>query len=602
VDTLDSFHKFHDRIDILAAHYHEVRRPDSYHRQLGCPSTLEILQSDPSSGYSARLERAPLHLKDCGRLRIERLYVLAHQVGPDYVAKLTDCVKMISDPDIYRPYKIDAKHPYRPLVGFSHDQLVTIANKGQLEPLPEGEVPLGFVRTFGVWEDKGVAGFDPALGRTRIIGHTVTANKAPRVPWQIEGSTIKKLRRFCSDNSYAITFDFQQFYSSIELGKDVRNFFTFQDSTGAWWRLTRLSMGDSHSADFAQLVLEIFLAFVKRNFDGLTTIGHVDNGLIGANDQELLRQVADFVKGNADMLGIKINDPEMIVPSQTIEFCGLNLNFTDKVMTTTKKTVNKSTHLIAALKTLIGPQNQLIAPLRLVACAMGLVFYRHSLFRDSNGGTTPIMNQFKMVSMFRTISRSQEWDTWFDFPQKFFAPLIDCLMWVQRNDPIGMDTIEGTGHFDALAFVDASAIMWGATTVTAKGKHEIAKGYFANNILTRSSVESEPTGITHHVISLIKRGFKNIAVGIDHDSFRKAFYKGLSPNWRYNISLSEIRQTAAEHGAHITLFYIPGTLNPADEISRNMELIQSKLREAIEFAQATLGERVSILVDPCAAR
>jgi hypothetical protein len=356
-------------------------------------------------------------------------------------------------------------------------------------------------------------------------------------------------------------------------------------------------MGDTHAADLAQLVMTIIMEFLKKEFGTIKWIAHVDNGLIGIaeDDPSILLKVRETLLGMTDTLGLVLNDPETIVPTQSLEYCGINIDLTTKTMQCTEKTAKKASIALKALRQLIGPNGILACPGRLIACSMGLGFYRHACVRDSKGATSLMTTSYNLISAYRSLSKLGEWDSWFEFPPSFTAELIKVLEWVESNDRFTAYDWRGQDEeqFDTISFVDASRIRWGAINVSKLPVEKEMIGYFPNDITARRSVETESTGMMHLTRRLLEAGCKTIAIGTDHISFLGACRKGISPNWRYNDNLKEIRLLLAKHKATLKLFYIPGTLNPADELSRGEHTSLPKQREAVRNTIAQLGKRVA---------
>jgi hypothetical protein len=302
------------------------------------------------------------------------------------------------------------------------------------------------------------------------------------------------------------------------------------------------------------------------------------------------------------VIGITLNDPDLLIATPIVDFCGLILNFSSKQLKVGTKTcgkldfvtkewsriVEKVTNghdaiLDRTLDSALGI-NSIMIGTRALAVVFGLLQYVHSVQRV--GGLTGAAGHYGTCRFMASVSRAAQadpnlWDGGVAVPVRV---LLDVEKWLQEVtiNPY-VRALDDTTMPTKTIFADACEGGWACVVVdhTNGNRHTLLTGSFPTQINGQLSTQTEPWGIVFGmkealVAGLIQPGEK-VHVVNDHLPFMQAAQKGFSPNWHYNMCIAEIRRLPAA-----TVFtYIPGELNPADEPSRGNELSLVKLGRAL---------------------
>ena len=552
-------------------------QPPDFHRNEGCPSSAEVFGSASNpNGFSAEdysvMLSWPLHLKNVLFAKLDRISVYAFYRGKK---DMWDALKRILvDPSFYGDLAFDPT--YRPKMTFTQEDVNTMVARRFAEILPPGVKPRGWVRMFWVPE----AYKEPP--RRRVISHTVTANEAARTT-TCKLPTNEDKFRLLGRGSYGISFDFSQCFSAYEYAEEVRNYMCFYGPDGQLYRLRRLAMGQKHSCDIAQFVLELVLqeACEMANVDPAQTLGHIDNGLMVGSFDEVERFTA-ALKGVCDTLHIELNDRESLVPVQVLDFTGWQLDLAAKTYKLSQKTVTKATHMAEVLRQHTAKS----LPIRSLASAFGVCMYTHASFR-ANGrpGAATRYNTCRFASRWaRACAEDPDlWDHgWVDLPPEVTAELVEWLDDIARNEPssVCLNNLQEITH---ILVADAMKGRFGAILIRlADNSFEIAVGN--GPVGFSHSTQTEPWGLEGAISSFVERRLisptDKVLMLMDHTGFVDANKKGFSPNWHYNTVINLLRQRGAPW-ATAPLGYIPGEANCADEPSRGKPVDPEKVEALI---------------------
>jgi hypothetical protein len=190
----------------------------------------------------------PLHLKQVGEIDLNKVEDMAQQLGDEaLLQKLKAARRPLYDPEYYAGYE-EQKPPHLKF-SFSEADLSAYVAAGHAELLDDPADAKGWVRILTRTEE--------AKHRRRCLGHTITANRIPRLV-SCELPTAPEVQRAiwgCPDQM-GFTVDFAQWFSQFPIEACVRDYFCFVFG-GRTYRLTKMSMGAAQSCDLAQVVAEV---------------------------------------------------------------------------------------------------------------------------------------------------------------------------------------------------------------------------------------------------------------------------------------------------------------------------------------------------------
>jgi hypothetical protein len=544
---------------------YEVAHYDA-HRNLGCPSWSEILST---TGSFQRLDPRgwPLHLKTISTADLSQVRALADKRGKGSICELV--LRPLTDETFYHPLRGAKLEPPKKMCFFSPEELQKQIDHGLLEQC-EGR-PDGWVRIRPQMEF--------VKHRRRIIYHTVSANELPRVT-ECRLPTLAEIVQLVNEGEYAVCWDFAQYFHAFEYAEAVRKFLGLE-FRGKYYRLRRMAMGQTHSCDIAQFVSELILEHILAQIPGTKGVVHIDNGLVVVRSREQGEQVIELLLATAATLGITINDATMLVPSQVVEFVGLNLDFKTSTVSLGPKVLSKAAHLRDYLATVTTAP----LPTKLVSCVMGVALFGHAVAREA--GDYPAARHYCSMSFYRRLSKDaalapEVWDRATVIPEQVTADMINWLDEMLRNPQ--RQRVNDATEADTYVFVDASATAWAVVLCEASQPQRaiVRTGSYPPDVDTERSTQTEPYGLSQalRIIGQIG-GTKAIALATDHEPLVSATRKGMSSNARYNRSILDLAATTPRP----RILHIAGEMNPADEPSRGMPLAASKLRNAIHMVR-----------------
>jgi hypothetical protein len=392
--------------------------------------------------------------------------------------------------------------------------------------------------------------------------------------------TLAEIVQLVNEGEYAVCWDFAQYFHAFEYAEAVRKFLGLE-FRGKYYRLRRMAMGQTHSCDIAQFVSELILEHILAQIPGTKGVVHIDNGLVVVRSREQGEQVIELLLATAATLGITINDATMLVPSQVVEFVGLNLDFKTSTVSLGPKVLSKAAHLRDYLATVTTAP----LPTKLVSCVMGVALFGHAVAREA--GDYPAARHYCSMSFYRRLSKDaalapEVWDRATVIPEQVTADMINWLDEMLRNPQ--RQRVNDAAEADTYVFVDASATAWAVVLCEASQPQRaiVRTGSYPPDVDTERSTQTEPYGLSQalRIIGQIG-GTKAIALATDHEPLVSATRKGMSSNARYNRSILDLAATTPRP----RILHIAGEMNPADEPSRGMPLAASKLRNAIHMVR-----------------
>jgi hypothetical protein len=542
--------------------------PKDFHRNEGIPSWAEIEAALAGPTGADGDNHLPLHLKPVQHASVHNLRELAARHGRthdfDAAFSILDDAAFYSESDEH----FDASR--KPCCRFTADEIREMVQKGFIEETQA--TPKGWVRYFSVKE--------LTKRRRRVIAHTVSANVLPR-----RGTcalpTMKEKIKILFRGDYAVAFDFAQCFSAYVYSELIRPYFSFIGPDGRTYTLVRLAMGQKHSCDIAQLVLELVLKEISQRagLDDSQTMGHIDNGMIVGTRTQVEHGIV-ALKSVCDELRITLNDRDSLVPQNRVDFTGLDMDFEKKTIAINAKTITKANVILDAIR-----KSQNNVSFRVLACAFGITMYAHTVLRLH--GHAPAAKYYRLCRYMSDLAREAEEnpEVWKSgtarFPDEERAEMIAWLTETISTGPV--HALYQDSRPTKLVITDASAKGWAVTVVDpTTWVYDVVKGQFPAHLNKRLSTETEPWAIALAAPQLMAMNLvnerDNILVLTDHRSFFFAWPKGLSPNFSYNRVINELKSSGPPWSS-AQMAFIPGAINVADEPSRDMPIARWKMEQ-----------------------
>jgi hypothetical protein len=248
------------------------------------------------AGESGTLNRSklPLHLAKGGNILLNVIEELGRECPPPLLHDFRQAVGWICDPSRYNRLELFA--PFQPIkADISDEDIEHMRTIGLCDLLQPHETPRCWLRLFAVpeWRKQ----------RRRIIGHTQIINDI------YDKSTCRKLSLINLGQLLASTWkgrycahaDFQAYYNSINVPREVSLLHCFQNSKEQNYCMTVAVTGQRQTVEVAQSISRIVFHAPCESpaFD----VVFYDNWSIADEDEAKVRRVAGIVKERAERAG-----------------------------------------------------------------------------------------------------------------------------------------------------------------------------------------------------------------------------------------------------------------------------------------------------------
>jgi len=366
-----------------------------------------------------------------------------------------------------------------------------------------------------------------------------------------------------------------------------------------------LPMGFRLAVACAQAVMWALLNFVMDA--KVATATCIDNVCFAGSRNEVYAAATTFLKRveecNFTLNGMEdISFTKMSIDEQRNflrgleetgpEFLGEKYDLLNKTRAVSEKTITKLNLVWEALAQPITTRQCKFITHRQFFCLVGLLVYSTDVL---NIMTHTFFNLFKKI---RTLSsKLNKNENLWDMPMETNfsrAELEDLQRWVQNileNKPVGL--LVGRKEIplfcnvkaDIYITLDASLWGWGAVFYNSQKQYL----FFKHNKWTkgdyRSSAKAEPLGIMRSIRAAgnLLKG-KRIAILTDHENIVFASRALFIHSFHYNQCLSFLERLKRTEGTTSFLYFLEGTRNNADGVSRGQEKV-----EDTTFPEAGLG-------------
>lgn len=514
-----------------------------------------------------------LHVKPLphGRLNLDALRALSgSQASLDM---LNRGLRYVEDPTCYSPHlpHMSRRRARKGLLTGNHTAL--LLEYDHVEPVHPRQVRC-WASIFGVPEyDKG---------RIRAIQDTHIINElcpdAPRVYF----TPLESVFQLVHSGPVGAAIDFTSFYPQIPLHPEVRNFHCMLmqvpgcDPAHPVYQPYRMKVAPTGQKHIVYTAVSITNRLLDFPLQGGAKDAYIDNVLFVGPKEGV---VADLItlRARCESANCTVNEniaaPELLV-SDTLDYRGVHLDFTNKTVSLTPKTIRKLHK---------SWDNRGVWSNRGFAAHVGLLWWAAQVL------SIPVATHFNFLRFVSRLSLKMlgapdaAWDQPIRVPD---AVMTDMARWtfvaianaprlVRKRLPVP----------DVLACVDASADGWGYTALDTRDnaayRHgakwtEAQRAHFGQRVLF--STFTEPQGVLHMVRHLVPQlpnaGARTLAFRVGTDSVTAAatFRRGYSS---HSLDLNNIALAARSEPLfrdhQWTFVHIAGTENSdADALSRRL--------------------------------
>lgn len=463
-----------------------------------------------------------------------------------------------------------------PFAQLTDAHVATLLQRGLVREIDPASVR-GGVRMFTVPE--------LAKGRLRPIRHTADVNDSlPGVDPEHPVAMVTKpgIVKLVHSGEWMAAHDLAGWFDQIAYTPEIGARFCFR-SGDKCYALTCLAMGQRQSVGVASAVTRRLLDFPRHSAACEIVI---DNIVFVGTREDVIADSIEFRRRCA-AAGAVLNDLEVPVEqvaAQRGEWCGIALDFVNKTVALTNKSIER-TALSWSLRdrwTWRGYQ----------AC-LGLLFWSYGII------DVPVHDMFNML---RFLSRTSadltaRPDLW-DAPAAIWpSALADMASWVEliaRNEPrkVPVD-IEP----EWLLCSDASRWGWGYVAVNSATNEVRTHGAPWSAYMERthgdklgSSTFAEPHGVVNSVCHLFtpRDGVRRILIATDNTATRWSFERGFSSHALHlNQCIGRLKSMLP--GVDFKMTYVPGADNPADGPSRGAPIPEHQLPAMANSLRRVVG-------------
>ena len=465
-----------------------------------------------------------------------------------------------------------------PRAKMPHDFVLQLEKHGVVRPIRRCEVR-GHVAMFTVTEY--------FKKRFRPIKHTREINDV------FGKESLRKCKLVSKDQichlvnkgSHFAQFDFMAWFDQLKYGPGVGEFCCFR-SEGKFYCLDRLAMGQRQAVEVAQAVTEYLLDFPERRCVAHAVIDNVI--FVGSFDD--VRHDAEIFVERCDKVHALINDIEGVKEKgiescirQAGEWCGVDVDMVGKCVKLTAKTASKF-HLSWG--------NRSMWTWRQFAAHIGLLFWTWGIL------DVPVHNYYPLLRFISGASRRLQEDEslWDDKAIIDPAAMPVIAAWTAlafANEPRVVKESSAPSWF---VCTDASKVGWGYVALNVATGEIRAHGQqwtraqlkeiFSRNGIhkIKKSVYSEPLAVYFALCHLLKSDEPKqlqfakeisenlrtkIHVATDNSSACHTINRGFATrSFDINKQIQNLRTAFPASEFDIDLTFIPGWMNPADDLSR----------------------------------
>ena len=415
----------------------------------------------------------------------------------------------------------------------------------------------GFTRIFLVPEDW------KAPPRFRVISHTMTANSL-KVEEHFKLPTLSEILEAACGASHAVALDMTAFFHQFPLAEEVRDYFSFFRGSKTF-RHTRLPMGFRQACSIAQSAMRALAARAARLYN-VRVIVYIDNVLFLGAPEAVAGAAAAFMADCASA-SATVGVPQAPEPSTTIEFCGMVLDLTGKLVRVAEKTIVKLMKLADAPFTthrrLAATLSTALFCSRVLAISRAQHFEVFELWRSFR--PPPDTEDIEAIDKF--------WDSKPSVNEVQATAVQTWLARVLSTRWAPIRTPFASANPDLVVVTDASKDCWAGICL----KPEAAPIHCAIGArCTKSSnaAATEPWAIYNTLSALTQRDQRaNVTVLTDNIGMVFALNKGFARSWHANRVVELLERYRP--GLRLHAIHIPGTVNPSDSLSRGQNLESS---------------------------
>ncbi|CAD2217442.1 hypothetical protein, conserved [Angomonas deanei] len=594
----------------------------------------------------------PLHLKHTTLVDLNAVRRMTVKTPATHTF-LNEALRWLEDPPFPSPLTTYTSRTVKPTM-LSHEDIQKAVEMDKFEPCRDprtgdhivefdiGHLPAGYdaVNVFTVPEMKGRR----RLITEPLLNAVIDREKLPQVQYPGRLQRRQALRHM----KYMIQIDFEAFYDAIGLPEHVRNHFVFRarGATGGYYRLKTLPTGARWSVAVGQAITNTIVDIDTP----VTVMTMIDNILIAACDTQednflcavrsILRRIEE-----ANLLTSPPRDELLAMSDEAL----LTMSVKDNVFLGeeytwdgTQRLIRNSIKTISKIELGIAPGKQY--SIRSFVSTVSLICFAHHTTRLNPASLYKILSVVR--AFYSLVSQGGDWDA----PA---PPIEEAVMTSLRETGNRLILNEwweieaprrpsyDTHDYDFVIFTDASRGGWGAI-VQHQGNgdtwhfqqrwiHKGERGYvpfceddwFVDEETpddlgalpasmrirnergltnSRHSAHAEPRAISVLLTAMMEKGLlqpkMRLAIATDHYAIVAAQRKlngfgGIGRGYALNKLYELCNSLLVEQAISVTFFYVIGSLNPADTLSRNFGVGDNKdlvwQKDAIQTRLPNLG-------------
>ena len=547
------------------------------------PSWEEIQQCFPNID-SIQRKTLPLNTKRVGRGSIEKLKGLDSH-SKECKEFLLEALRILWDSELYEKQTKDHKPKTIHKPSLSKSELNSLEDykfvKATTHP------------TWGVFAFK-VA--EPHKSRCRCIFDCAVNRAFLATPkYNLKNkTTIRKEFIRNSEDWIFVQFDFRSFYDQFLLEFQVRKYFGFIGHDDMPYWLLLLPMGFRLAVAAAQATMWQFLNFKFSSGVNATTC--IDNVCFSGPRAQVYETINIFLTRvmhceftlngfeNSNFLSMTEKEKHTMfkdLEEEEPEFLGEKYFFKQEKRCITEKTIKKLNVVWTVLKKELESKNQKKnCTCRQFFCLVGILVYCTEILDINTHYLFNVFKKIRNISSFLS-TNEEKWDCGLTLhlSSNEYSMVEGWVNTILTNSPVqmtaGKKDIPPLNQMEAFIVVDASGWGWGALYFDENKKYKFFTNGAWPNDKYKSSVRAEPEGI-ECVVAKWKTHLKGkyVAIYTDHKNLVHASRAMFVHCYTYNKCLTYLRRIEREEGCKIFIFFLEGTKNTADGVSRGETVVE----------------------------
>ena len=413
--------------------------------------------------------------------------------------------------------------------------------------------------------------------RRRVIhwpeAHNTFLNEAYQPELSLDH--ISKYLKIAHANSGAV-LDLRCGFWQVPISEKARPYYRFRDASGRLFEMTRLMMGHRASVELMQILTSVVAGdpnFVSRKYAAPENVGisvWVD-GICFFGEEKDVHTAIEAAQRRAKKLRMTFKEPAQ-QPQSEFEYIGVQWNLKNHTVTLAEKTRKR-------LPKQLPSQGEYFMTAQEVEQLAGRLIHAAGVTQ------TPLVNYYYAMKFARRICNTLNNGAHPNHEVRIRGVALAQLHdWINEALATHKPRLIDQGAIAPVLFVDATLEDYGAVLVLPTSQVLTSGGKFTDGESKHIAIrEAEAVlfGLQDFERHLNNDAVRVIEIRSDNTTAENLIRRGTSKTEELARVIKKIMRASLKWNAAIDIRRIESKANPADELSRNVELDMAKLQRAL---------------------